>query len=144
MPDLTVAASVLTWLGQHPALRVSGVQLPVALEDLPASAPVGVMLQTLVGDPYIKRYKSGGHLAAHPFAVYLRVRMADTASRLDALGLLGNLGASIDDSGTWPVPPTGYDFTSLVLRTTPARVAVDDAETEDYQLTLELTYRKRG
>jgi hypothetical protein len=155
MADLTVASAVLTWLKAHPSLVDGGAtQIPVALDDLPAAGQPGLdgsptsgpvmMLQSLAGDPYIKRYKSGGHIAAYPFAVYLRQPATDTAARLDAMKLLSDLGDSIDDESGWPAAPAGYDFMSLVLRTTPARVAVDDAGTEDYQATFELIYRKRG
>ncbi|MHB1323991.1 MAG: hypothetical protein ACYCXZ_06575 [Coriobacteriia bacterium] len=143
MADLTLTESVLTWLEQHPLLVIGGVRQPVSLED-PPSTHSGVWVQTLVGDPYIKRYKAGGYLAAHPFAIYFRLQADDTTARIDAMGVLGDLGRSIDDKASWPVAPEGYDFMSLALQTTPAKVAVDDAGTEDYQITFELIYRKRG
>ena len=138
MADLSVAESVLTWAEDHPML--SG--LDVGMEDF-AGVP-SVMVQTLVGEPYITRYKSGGYLAAHPFALYLRIDGTDSKSRLDALRLLGDIGRSIDDEATWPAAPDGYNFIGLELRTTPARVAVSDDGIEDYQATFELKYRKKG
>lgn len=144
MADLTVEASVLTWLESHPAFLVNGARFPVGLECQPETTGSGVMLQSLSGDPYVRRYKSGGYIAAYPFAVYLRVRKPDTSARSDAMKALGDLGRSIDTEQGWPAAPEGYEFISLALRTTPVRVAVDDAATDDYQATFNLTYRKRG
>lgn len=144
MADLTVVESVLTWLEGHTVLVIDSAPLPVGLEAAPIGASAYAWLQSLVGDPYIKRYKGGGYLAAHPFAVYAHLSGDDTTARIAAMTVLSDLGRSIDDRTSWPVAPEGYDFTSLTLQTTPARVAVDDAGTEDYQAIFELIYRKRG
>lgn len=144
MPDTTIIAAVLTWVENHPDLvDGEGVHLPVALEQLPAEGVDAVMLSALTGEPYIRRYKTGGHLASLPFAVYLRVNGGDTASRIDAMRVLGDMAESIEDRSTWPVAPSGYDSFSLALRTMPAPIATDSG-TQDYQVTFELTYRKRG
>lgn len=143
--DTTIVESVLAWVEEHPALvDADGARLPVALEDLPADGADAVMLASLAGDPYIRRYKSGGHVTSYPFAVYLRIGRPDTGARIDAMAALGDMAASIDDRRAWPAPPGGYDFTSLVLRTTPARISEEDDGAVDYQVTFELTYRKRG
>jgi len=138
--DTTVVGAVLTWLETHPALA----GIPVFLEDLPTDGRDAVMLSTLVGEPYVKRYKSGGHIAEYPFAVHLRSNGGDTAARLQAMSVLGNVSVSIDDRGAWPAAPDGFSWISLERRTLPVRVATGEAGPEDYQITLELTYRKRG
>lgn len=140
MADTTVVASVLTWLEAHDS--VDG--LPVTLEDIPADGINAVMLTSIPGDPYVKRYKSGGYMATYPFAVVLRLSQPDTSDRLTAMGVLGDLASSIDDRATWPSPPTGYDYDSLEVRTMPARVARGESGADDYQVTFTLTYRKRG
>jgi hypothetical protein len=143
--DTTVIASVLTWAEQHPALvDEHGAHLPVGLEELPAEGVDAVMLTSLTGDPYIKRYKSGGYVAAFPFAVYMRIAAGDTASRINAIKALGDMGASIDERARWPVEPEGFEYQKLVVRTLPARIRTDDTGSQDYQVTFELTYRKRG
>ncbi len=143
--DTTIVASVLTWAEQHPALvDAAGEHLPVGLEVLPAEGVDAVMLSTLTGEPYIKRYKDGGYVASYPFQLILRVNAGDTASRIDAMAALGDVGASIDDRTTWPVEPEGFDYWTMAMRTSPVPIRTDDAGTQDYQVTMELTYRKRG
>lgn len=143
--DTTVVGAVLSWLEAHPVLvDALGAHLPVLLEDLPADGRDAVMLSTLVGEPYAKRYKSGGHLAEYPFAVYLRSNGGDTASRIDAIRVLGDLSASIDARDGWPVEPEGFNWVSLAARTLPVRVATGETGPEDYQVTFAITYRKRG
>lgn len=142
MADTTVTASVLTWLEAHPAIAAAG--LPVALEHLPAEGVDAVMLSSLTGDPYVRRYKSGGFVAPYDFAVVLRANPLDTTGRLDAMGLLGDIAASIEDRTAWPSAPAGYAYDALEMRTLPAPVARYDSGAEDYQATFTLTYRKRG
>lgn len=143
--DTSIAAAVLTWAEQHPALvDALGAHLPVGLEELPAEGVEAVMVSTLAGDPYVRRYKSGGYVASHPFQLVVRTVSPDTEARIDALAMLGDIGSSIDDRATWPVAPEGYDIVSMTLRTSPAPIRTDDAGTKDYQATFELTYRKRG
>lgn len=140
--DTTITAAVLTWLEHHSAIVAAS--LPVGLEVLPAEGIDAVMLSTLAGDPYIVRYKGGGARMSYPFGVYLRSNGPDTKSRLDAMKVLGDIAASIEDRSTWPVAPAGYDSFSLNLRTMPAPIARSESGAQDYQVTFELTYRKRG
>jgi hypothetical protein len=143
--DTTVVGAILSWLETHPALvGALGVHLPVFLEDLPADGADAVMLSTLVGEPYVKRYKSGGYLAEYPFAVYLRSSGGDTASRIDAMEVLSDLSSSIDAREAWPAEPAGFNWVSLERRTLPVRVATGETGPEDYQVTFTLRYRKRG
>lgn len=139
MLDATVAAAVLEWAEGHPALG----GLPVRFEDMPRDGDA-VMLAALAGEPYVKRYKSGGHVAEFPFAVYLRSHGADTASRLDAHRVLSDLAHSIEDRAAWPTEPDGFAWAAFEARTLPARISSAEAGYEDWQLTLALTYRKRG
>ena len=136
--DTTIAASVLTWAQGHAAL--SG--LPVGHEELPAEGVNAAMVSSLSGDPFVKRFKSGGYIAAYPFQVILRVNGADTAARLAAMSTLSDIAASIETTSTWPVAPAGYDYMAFELRTLPAPIAADDSGVRDYQITFELTYRK--
>lgn len=143
--DTTVVGAVLAWLEAHPSLVDGhGAHLPVLLEDLPADGRDAVMLSTLVGEPYVKRYKSGGYLAEFPFAVYLRSNGGDTASRIDAIKVLGDVSASIDTREAWPAEPAGVNWVRLERRTLPVRVATGETGPEDYQVTFTITYRKRG
>lgn len=137
--DKDVISAVLAWLKDHAALAETGCEL----ERLPTDGTDGTMLQSLPGDPVITRYRSGGYVAQYPFAVVVRTGGSDTASRLNAMEVLGALWADIE-SGSKPEAPEGFDFVGLVIRTTPARVAVGDSGYEDYQATFALTYRKRG
>ena len=136
--DTTVVASVLTWAQGHAALA----GIPVGLEELPAEGVNAAMVSSLAGDPYIKRFKSGGHIAAYPFQVILRVNGAATAARLAAMKTLSDIAASIEVASTWPVAPAGYDYMAFEPRTLAAPIAADDSGARDYQTTFELTYRK--
>jgi len=138
--DTTVVASLLTWVEGHDALA----PLPVGLEDFPVDDRDAVMLSLLSGDPVVKRYKSGGYIAAQQFQLILRTHLTDTAARLDAMRRMSDVASSIEDSGTWPVAPDSYDYHMLTVRTAPVPVAVDDSGARDYQLTMELAYRQRG
>lgn len=143
--DTTMTAALLTWAETHPALVDSGgAQLPVLLEDLPADGTDGVMLSTLVGEPYVRRYKSGGYIASYPFGLWLRVNGGDTASRLDAMKVLGDVASSIEGGEDKPASPDGYEVQGVELRTPPVKVAAGESGSEDYQVTFEMTYRKRG
>jgi hypothetical protein len=138
--DTTVIASVLTWLESHPARN----GFPVALEDEPPEGTDGLMLLSIPGEGYVKRYKSGGHVASFPFAVVRRTNNPDTQTRLDVMGQLGDIVASIESRTAWPTAPEGFDYQSLEVRTQPARVARSEAGADDYQATFTLMYRKRG
>lgn len=140
MADNQVAISVLSWLEQHQAL--SG--LPVTLEAAPPEGTDGVTLSSLTGDPIIKRYKSGGYVAAYPFSVMLRVNHADTQRHIDAIGVLGDIAASIEEKAGWPVAPDGFDYHTIETRTLPVLASRTDSGADDYQVTFTLTYRKRG
>lgn len=133
--DTSVMASVLTW-----AEQVTGA--PVALESAPEGGE-GFMLLSIPGD-IISRYKSGGHVATFPFSLVRRVNHADTDKRLESLKLLGDIAASIESKESWPVAPDGYLFQKMEALTLPARASFDDSGADDYQVTLALTYRKRG
>lgn len=140
-----MTGALLTWAEAHAALVASdGARLPVTLDDMPADGTDCVMLSTLVGDPYVRRYKSGGYIAAYPFALYLRVHGGDTASRLDAMKVLGDVASSIEGGEDRPTAPDGYEVLGMELRTPPVKIAVDESGSEDYQVTFVMTYRKRG
>lgn len=141
--DTTVIGSVLTWAEGHAAFELDDERIPVGLEDMPAGVP-SVMVATMPGDPYVRRYKSGGYIASWPFGVYLRTdKAADTAARIDATRVLGDVQASIDDKASWPVAPEGYEYTGFEVTTTPARISENEDGTADYQMTLELTYYRK-
>lgn len=136
--DTTIVAAVLTWAENHPAL--SG--LDVRLEDITDG---GVMLASLPGDPIIMGYKDGGYRASYLFSLTVRVPAApDTAVRLDAMRVLGDVADTIEDESGWPDLPDGFDLFGLAVRTTPARVSVAEDGSTDYQATFELTYRRRA
>lgn len=143
--DTTIVESVLTWVEQHPALvDAHDAHLPVGLEEQPAEGIDAVMLSSLTGEPYVRRYKYGGYVASYPFQIILRANAGDTASRIDAMAALSDMGRSIDDRTTWPVAPEGFDYWTLTMRTSPVPIKTDDAGTQDYQVTFVLTYRKKG
>jgi hypothetical protein len=137
--DLSVMASVLTWVEQHPTLA----GLPAVLEDVPPAGEDGVMVLSIPGD-IVTRYKGGGYVASQPFAVVVRRNNPDTQKRLDTLAQLGDMAKSIDDENAWPLAPEGFDYYTMEVRTLPARATRDDTGADDYQVTFTLTYRKRG
>ncbi len=136
--DATIPAAVLTWAENHPALA----GLDVRLEDI---IDGGVMLASLPGDPVIMGYKDGGYRASYLFSLTMRVPSTPaTAVRLDAMRVLGDVADTIEDESGWPDLPDGFDLFSLDVRMTPARVAVAEDGSTDYQATFELTYRRRA
>lgn len=135
---MPVVSSVLEWLETHPA--VEGI--PVHLETLPADGSAALSLQTLAAEKIVRRYKDGGYIARYEFAVRVRVLGTDTAARLGAIGVLGDIASSVDAESTWPTPPDGTSWVSLEVQMVPVRVAVDADGSEDYQVSFELTYRK--
>lgn len=136
MNDRSVAQAVLDWLKP----KLAGVS--VKYEDLPAGVE-GAMLKTSPGEPYVKRYKSGGYVAAYDFQVYLRQLNEDTADRLGALEVLGAVCDSIG-AGDMPAEPDGIVWQDFNVKTMPARFTTRDDGTTDYQMTARLTYYKKG
>ena len=63
----------------------------VMLETLKKDPP-SMMLQQLASAEKVRQYVNGSYIGAWSFAVYIRVRGNDTASRLDAIGVLERLG----------------------------------------------------
>ena len=144
--NIGLVSSVLDWIEGHPAAVITegGVEsrTPVNLETAPADGSTALMLRTLAASKIVRRYKSGGYIARYEFAVWLRVGARDTAARLEAMRVLMEMGASIDDRSTWPTEPEGMSWVSFSVQSLPAPVFVASDGTEDYQVSFELTYAK--
>lgn len=133
-PSIVVRA-VRTWLRSEFDAATELEVLPASADELPAS-----MLQSLAGDPVVKRYKDGSTLMRYRFAVVHRIALSDTATRLGAMGALSGLVESVE-AGALPALPDGYQPWKAECDTLPAMIAADEAS-EDYQATFSLEYKK--
>lgn len=113
----------------------------VTLEDFEKD-PVCLMMQQLSGTSKKKVYVNGSYMASFPFAVYVRINAIDTASKLDATGLLNGLGQWLE---TNELPELDEDMTATKIEMTalPSLAAKYDNGVEDYQAIFELEYYVR-
>lgn len=81
-------------------------------------------MQTLTGNPVVKRYKDGSKIARYRFALCIRQSNEDRATRLDAISLLDSIAAMVDGSDI----PLGETATcwSVEQDTLPRIIASDD------------------
>ena len=95
------------------------------------------MIKASPGEPWVRRYLSGGGIRRFGYEVYLRcLPRGDEGRRVDALALLRGLQSAID-AGEAPdgVPVRTHEVTSL-----PSQYGVQDDGCVVYQLTASLTY----
>lgn len=118
----------------------------IVLESIEKKAP-SMMLQQLASAEKIKQYIDGSYLGAWNFAVYVRVSGKQTASRIDAIRTLDELGAwmtALDSDGSFmrlPAIDSDRIATSIEMSNTPSIAARNADGTEDYQATFRLEYK---
>lgn len=113
----------------------------ILLEDFAKSTP-SMMMQQLSGTAKKKEYVNGSYIASFPFAVYVRVDAVDTASKLDATGILNELGKWL---ATNKLPYLDEDMKANKIEMTalPSLAARFENGEEDYQAIFELEYYVR-
>lgn len=118
------------------------------LEDLGKEVP-SLMLQQLSAAEKKKSYVNGSYIGVWNFAVYIRVNVLDTASRLDAVGCLEELANWLqekNDKGAYAhLPQIDQNRTATKIETTstPSIAARYEDGTEDYQALFTLEYQAR-
>ncbi len=117
------------------APRIHFEYMPADKAMLPAAS-----MQTLAGDPYVRRYVDGSYIGRYRFAIYLRQASDDDGSRLDAMATLGQIATAVNAAAF--TLPDGYDFHRCIQDTLPHRIAADDAF-DDWQVTFTVQYGKQ-
>lgn len=118
------------------------------LEKLEDEAPC-LMIQQMASAEKKKSYIDGSYIGVWNFTIYVRVNGEDTASRLDAFGVLDDLNAWFskrDDKGSLVNLPEIDDdrsATKIEMLTTPSLAARYGDGTEDYQAVFSLEYKTR-
>lgn len=105
-------------------------------------APVACEVKSAPGDPWVKRYASGGGIKRYAYEVYLRVNpRGSEGPRFDALAALRSLQARIEAR---EVPPIGAACFSHEVTQLPNEYAQEKDGRAVYQMTAVLTYHERG
>lgn len=109
------------------------------IEELRNKSPA-LMLQPLATARVVKRYVDGSFLGIFSFAVYLRLAISDTSSKINAYETLRSLAKWLETS---PLPSlgTGRVATKIEQTATPALAQQDD-DVEDYQTIFALNYKQ--
>lgn len=121
-------------------LRCEYEYLPTERAELP-----GMSMQTLGGDPVVRRYLDGGVVLQYPFALVLRQSSEDTRDRLDAPRVLRELAGalcSLGEPGAVATLDLGPDarLRTIARTSLPARIQAQPGMT-DYQVTLAVQYK---
>lgn len=113
----------------------------VLLEDFTKDPP-SMMMQQLSGTAKKKTYVNGSYIASFPFAVYVRVNAIDTASKLDATGILNDLGKWFSEQKL-PAIDDNMTANKIEMTALPTIAAKLGNGVEDYQAIFELEYYVR-
>lgn len=114
----------------------------INLEAFDKDAP-SMMMQQLSGAVKKREYINGSYIGALPFAVYIRVTGADTATKLDATETLNDLAEWLE---TAPVPQLGRNRHVIKIEMTALPSLFERLQdgTEDYQAIFNLEYKQGG
>lgn len=118
----------------------------IKLEDLGKTVP-SMMLQQLSAAEKLKQYVNGSYIGVWNFAVYIRIAGDDTASRLDAVACLSDLGKWLteqNDRGNYKrLPNIDGDrvATSIRMTASPSIAVRYENNVEDYQALFALEYK---
>lgn len=118
----------------------------ISVEETGKQLPA-MMVQQLAAAEKKKTYINGSYIGVVNFAVYVAIDAEDTASRLDALAVLSDLGTWLeerDGSGHCTnLPNLGEErkATSITITSTPSLTARLDDGTEEYQALFALEYK---
>lgn len=105
-------------------------------------APVACEVKSSPGDPWVKRYQSGGGVKRYAYEVYIRVNpRGGEARRFDALAALRSLQARIESR---EVPDIGAACFSHEVTQLPNEHSTEKDGRAVYQMTAALTYHEKG
>lgn len=117
------------------------VTLESSLKTVPA-----MMIQQLASYAKKRKYIDGSYIGQCNFAVYAAIDAEDTASRIDALAVLNDLGEWLserDESEKYihlPDIGNGRKAISITMTSTPSIAARHENGVEEYQATFSLEY----
>ncbi len=120
----------------------------IMLEDLKKDVP-SMMIQQLAAAEKKREYVNGSYIGVWNFALYIRVDGTDTASRLDAIGCLGEAYEWLsqkDENGAYsnlPIIDDSRTATKIEMSSTPSLAARYEGGVEDYQAIMSLEYKVR-
>ena len=125
--------------------------LPVSikLEDTGKTVP-SMMIQQLAATTKKRKYVNGTYVGLFNFAVYIVIDGEDTASRIDALAVLNDLGEWLskkDEDGQYVNLPDlgqGRRAMSITLSSAPSIAAKHETGEEEYQALFVLEYIASG
>lgn len=105
-------------------------------------APVACEVKSAPGDPWVKRYQSGGGIKRYAYEVFLRVSpRGSEGPRFDALAALRSLQTRIEAR---EVPPVGAACFSHEVTQLPNEYSTEKDGRVVYQMSAVLTYHERG
>ena len=113
----------------------------ILLEDFSKNPP-SMIMQQLSGSVKKKEYVNGSYMASFPFAVYVRVNAIDTASKLDATGVLNGLGRWLATNELPDLDET-MEARKIEMTALPSLALRHENGVEDYQALFELEYYVR-
>lgn len=121
----------------------------VKLDDL-GEKPPAMAIQPLQRAEVVRKYVDGSYIGMFAFSVYIRVSANDTASRLDATGVLNALADWLCEADETtreykrlPTIDAKTKAISMEMSATPSISTRYDNGFEDYQAIFELQYKKR-
>ena len=134
--DASIAKRLHVWLNTWEDKPAN-----IAFDDF-GKAPPGMTFQPMSGTLKERKYVDGSYIGVYPFAVVLRISGDDTAERIDAHAALSALGTWAAETAP---PELGDGRTATEFDpSTPAKTAVYEDGTEDYQIIITMKYRQKG
>lgn len=133
--ETDISESVLAYLNTWSAK-------PCEIEfELAMRKGISMKMQPLSATVIKKKYITGSFVGDWPFAVYVRIHKADTASRANAMKTLDALGRWI---ATQPPPTIGANRTANKVEITglPSIAARNDDNSEEYQALYCMEYKQ--
>ena len=113
--------------------------IPCEYGEFPAKGGC-CMVKASPGEPWVRRYLSGGGIKRFGYEVYLRTSPRGSESvRLDALARLRALQSTIEAGGA----PAGIAVRTHEVTSLPSQYAVQQDGCVVYQLTAAITYMAR-
>lgn len=131
-----VAEAVKDWVA-----GALGPEVATAYGEFP-EAPVACEVKSAPGDPWVKRYASGGGIKAYRYEVYVRVDpRGSEGPRFDAIAALRSLQGRIERREAPEIGAAvfGHEVTQL-----PNEYATEKSGRAVYQMTAALTYHEKG
>ncbi len=121
----------------------------VKLDEL-GEKPPAMMLQPLSRARVVRQYVDGSYIGVLAFAVFIRVNSLDTRTRLNATGVLNNLGDWLEEKDentreykNLPVFNHDTQARSIEMSATPSIATRYDNGYEDFQVIFEMQYYKK-